>query len=152
MKCFTFHQNQGSGRIQRWLDYFLISNFLQENVTRADALASFCSDHSPIIFTITSESNNKRGKGLWKFNKSLMSYDEYISKLGNHVSESVSKSVSKPVLPPITDHGWKYSQKKLKKFYSIMSLILMTILMTVGRAMVWQIFDIVLLFGFTMYC
>ena len=60
-KRFTFHQNHDSGRIQRRLDYFLISNVLQETVIRADVLTSFCSDHSPIIFTISFESNNKRG-------------------------------------------------------------------------------------------
>ena len=50
-KCFTFHQNHVSGRIQRRLDHFFISNVLQETVIRA-VLASFCSDYSPIIFTI----------------------------------------------------------------------------------------------------
>ena len=28
-KCFTFHQNHVSGRIQGRLDYFLVSNYLQ---------------------------------------------------------------------------------------------------------------------------
>ena len=85
-KFFTFHQNHVSGRIQRRLDYFLISNFLEETVIRADVLASFCSGHGPIIFTIAFESNSKRGKGLWEFNKSLLSNDEYINKLRNHIS------------------------------------------------------------------
>ena len=89
-KRFTFHQNHVSGRIQRRLDYFLISNVLQETVIRADVLASFCSDHSPNIFTVSFKLNNKRGKGLWKFNKSLLSNDEYINKLRNHISESLS--------------------------------------------------------------
>ena len=30
----------------------------------ADVLASFCSDHSPVIFTVAFKSNNERGKGL----------------------------------------------------------------------------------------
>ena len=88
-KRFTFHQNHVSGRSQRRLDYFLISNILQETI-RADVLTSFCSDHSPIIFTISFESNNKRGKGLWKFNKSFLCNDEYINNLRNHISESLS--------------------------------------------------------------
>ena len=49
---FTFHQNHVSGNIQRRLDYFSIPNFLQETVIKADILASFCSDHSPVIFTL----------------------------------------------------------------------------------------------------
>ena len=68
----------------------MISNFLQETVKRADVLASFCSDHRPIIFTIAFESNSKRRKGLWEFNKSLLSNDEYINKLRNHISEFLS--------------------------------------------------------------
>ena len=63
---------------------------MQETVTRADVLTSFCSDHSPIIFITAFESNNKRRKGLWKVNKSLLSNDEYINKLRNHIPESLS--------------------------------------------------------------
>ena len=75
-KCFTFHQNHVSGHFQ-------------ETVIRIDVLASFCSDHSPIIFTISFESNNRR-KVPWKFNKSLLPNDECINKLRNHISESLS--------------------------------------------------------------
>ena len=91
-KRFTFHQNRVSGRIQnqKRLDYFLISNFLRETVIRADVLASFCSDHSPVIFTFAFQSNKKRRKGLWKFNKSLLSNNEYTNKLKSHISESLS--------------------------------------------------------------
>ena len=86
-KRFTFHQNHVFCRIHRRLDYFVISIFLQETVIRADVLASFCSDYSPIIYTFWFESNNKRGKGMWEFNKSLLSNDEYTNKLKNHISE-----------------------------------------------------------------
>ena len=89
-KRFTFHQNHVSGRIQKRLDYFLISSFLQDTVKRAAVLASFCSDLSPIIFTFAFELSNGRGKRLWKFNRSLLSNDECINKLRNHVSESLS--------------------------------------------------------------
>ena len=88
-KRFTFYQNHISDPIQRKLGYFLISNILQETAIRADVLASFWSNHSPIIFSILFESNNKRRKGLWKFNKSLFSNEEYINKLRNHISESL---------------------------------------------------------------
>ena len=89
-KHVTFHQNYISGIIKKRLDYFLISNFLQRTVITAGILASFCSDHSSVIFTFAFELNNKRGKGLWKLNKSLLSNDEYTNKLKNHISESLS--------------------------------------------------------------
>ena len=34
--------------------------------------------------------NNERGKGLWKFSKSLLSNDQYINKLRNHMLGSLS--------------------------------------------------------------
>ena len=71
-------------------DWITFPNILQETIIRADVLAWFCSDHSPAIFTITFESNTKRGKSLWKFNKYLLSNDEYINKLRKHLSESLS--------------------------------------------------------------
>ena len=86
----AFYQNHVSGRIQRRMDYFLISNVLQETVIKADVLPSFCSDHRAIIFTTSFESNNKRRKGLLKLNKSLLSKDKYINNSRNHISESLS--------------------------------------------------------------
>ena len=49
--------------------------------------------HSAVItvqLTFSFESNNKRGKGLWKFNKSLLANDEHINNLTNNISESLS--------------------------------------------------------------
>ena len=50
IKRFTFRQNHTTGYNQRRLDYFLVSNILQESVFETDILASFCTDHSPIFF------------------------------------------------------------------------------------------------------
>ena len=60
----NIHQNHVD-RIQRKLVYFLIVTFLQETVIRLNVLASFCSNHRPIIFTIAFESNNKRRNDVW---------------------------------------------------------------------------------------
>ena len=53
------------------LDYFLISKNLKTNVTSADIQHGFKSDHSLITLRIC---NNqvKKGKGMWKFNASLL--------------------------------------------------------------------------------
>ena len=88
-KRSIFHQNDVSGCIKKKVDYSLFSNFLQESVIRADVLVSFYGDHSPIIFAIEFESNNRRGKGPCKF-KSLLPNDECTYKLKNHISESLS--------------------------------------------------------------
>ena len=67
----TFRQQHSSGHIQRRLDYFLISNILQESLKKPDVLAAFSTDHSPIMFSLFSKSEGKRGKGLWKHSNSL---------------------------------------------------------------------------------
>ena len=51
-KRYTFRQQHSSGYIQRRLDYFFISNVLQESVKNPDALATFLTDHSPIMFSL----------------------------------------------------------------------------------------------------
>ena len=61
--------------------YILYIYIYINTVIRADVLAAFCIDHCPIIFTFEFESNNERGEGLWKFNKFVLSSDEYINKL-----------------------------------------------------------------------
>ena len=50
VRRFTFRQNHVSGFIERRLDFFLISNILQESIIKSDALASFCTDHRQYFF------------------------------------------------------------------------------------------------------
>ena len=106
LKRFTFGCSQGR------LDYLLISNFLQKTIIRADVLASFCCDSSPIVFTFTFESNNKRGKDLWKFNKSLLSNDECTNKFKNHISESMSILDQNSV--KYDQIRWQYTKFKIR--------------------------------------
>ena len=113
-KRFSFH-----GRIQRRLDLLLIPNFLQETFIRADLLASFCSDHSTIftiykIFIVAFESNNKRGKSMWKFNKSLLSNDEYINKFRNHISKSLSFLNQNSII--YHQIRWEYIKFEIRQF------------------------------------
>ena len=88
MKRFTFRQNHVSGFIERRLDFFLISNVLQESIIKTDVLASFCTDHSPILFSLQLKDMPTRGKGFWKFNNSLTSNDDYVEKMKNQISET----------------------------------------------------------------
>ena len=67
-KRFMFCQNHILGYIQRRLDYFFVSNKLQESIKNTDILASLSSDHSPISFTLRSSQITAKSKGLWIFN------------------------------------------------------------------------------------
>ena len=66
VKGFTFRQNHVSGFIERRLDFFLISNILQESIIKTDVLSSFCTDPSPIFFPLQLKDMSTRGKGFWK--------------------------------------------------------------------------------------
>ena len=84
-KRYTFHQQHSSGYIQRRLDYFFISNVLQESVNNTDVLATFSNDHSAIIFYLFSKSEGTRSKGLWKHNNSLYEKSTYINTMKKHI-------------------------------------------------------------------
>ena len=79
-KHFTFRQNHISGDIQRRLDYFFVSNKLQESIKNTHILASLSTDHSPISFTLRRSQIIAKGKGLWIFNSSLTLNKEFIEK------------------------------------------------------------------------
>ena len=64
IKRFTFRQQHTSGFIQRRLDYFFVSNLLQELVNKTDVLAAFSTDHSPLLFSLDLDKDKNRGKGL----------------------------------------------------------------------------------------
>ena len=85
-KRFTFHQNHISGYIQRRLDYFFVSNKLQESIKSTDILASPSADHSPIFFTLRRLQIIAKGKGLWIFNSSLTLNKEFVEKMKDCIS------------------------------------------------------------------
>ena len=62
MKRYTFRQQHSSGYIQRRLECFFISNVLQESVKNPDVLAAFLTDHSPIMFSVSSKSEGREVK------------------------------------------------------------------------------------------
>ena len=86
-KRYTFHQNQASGFIQRRLVYFFsFRNTLQDFIKKADVFAFFPTDYSSIRFLKKDKGNDSiRGRGLWKFNKSLISGSKYIKSMKTHL-------------------------------------------------------------------
>ena len=71
-RWYTFRQSHQAGYLQRCLDYFFVSNSLQENICETDIQVAFCTDHSPITFSLKPINNLPRGRSLWKFNNSLL--------------------------------------------------------------------------------
>ena len=101
MKCYTFCRRHSSGYIQRRLDYFFISNVLQESVKSPNVLAAFFNDHS-LIFSC-----------LWKHNNSLCEKRTYINSIKKHIS-----TLENCKNENITDEQsvWEYLKYKIRKF------------------------------------
>ena len=102
---FTFHQNHVFGHIQRRLDYFLISNFLQQTAIRANVLASFYNDHFPVIFTIAFEWENICGNLI---------NNEYTYKCKNHISQSLSILDQKGIKDD--QIRWEHIKSEIRQF------------------------------------
>ena len=85
IKRFTFRQQHISGFIQRRLDYFFLSNLLQESVNKTEVLAAFFTDHSPLLIYLELRKDENRGKGLWKFNNSLSMKSDFQTKMKFHI-------------------------------------------------------------------
>ena len=114
VRRFTFRQNRVSGFIEQRLDFSLISNIPQESIIKTDVLTSFCTDHSPIFFSLQLKDMPTRGKGFWKFIESLTSNDEYVAKMKNQISETLRMLDQ----DKITDKHlrWEYLKYEIRKF------------------------------------
>lgn len=71
---------------QARLDFFLISESIMPSVHNLDILPSYRTDHSTVVLTFQIN-EFKKGKGLWKFNNSLLKDTQYI--------ETVKKCINK---------------------------------------------------------
>ena len=111
---FTFRQNHFSGFIQRRLDYFFVSNSLQEAIKSVDILASFSTDHSPIFITLSKLDEFTKGKGLWKFNNSLISNEENVEKMKNHISDILNFLNNENIKDDQVI--WEYLKYEIRKF------------------------------------
>ena len=104
-KRFTFRQNHSSGLRQTCLDYFFISNSLQEMTKYTDILAAFSTDHSPILITLSKINEFDHGKGFWKFSNSLKKNEDYVETI---------KNVIKSTLRSLDEQGVNNPQARLE--------------------------------------
>ena len=68
-----FTLRQKTPLIHRRVDYFLVSDILQENVKNVDILPAICTDHSSIILRFSNLEKYDRGSSYWKFSNALLS-------------------------------------------------------------------------------
>ena len=113
-KCFTFRQNHISGYIQWRLDYFFVSNKLQESIKNTNILASLLTDHSPISFTLRRSQILTKGENLWIYNSTLTLNKEFVEKMKEHISTRLNLLEKKNIL----DHQvrWEYLKYEVRNF------------------------------------
>ena len=114
IKRFTFRQHHTTGFIQRRLNYFLISNQLRDTVKKTDILGAFTDDHSPLIFTLSTNQDEGREKHLWKFNKSLALNSDFANNVKAHIANT-QKSLDKENIRD-DQARWEYLKYEIRKF------------------------------------
>ena len=113
-KRFTFRKNHFSGFIQRRLDFFFISNSLQESIKKTDILPSFCSDHSPIFISFQKNQDITLGKHFWKFNNSLIQDENYLSEMKEHIKFIINSFDT--ILGNNPHTQWEFLKYEIRKF------------------------------------
>ena len=119
VKRFTFRQHHKSGFIQRRLDYFFISNNIQEIVKDSDILAAFSTDHLLVIFSLLFKKDKNRGKGLWKFNNSLTANDEFVDKMKIYIKDILENMDKENIIDE--QLRWEFLKYEIRKFSIIFS-------------------------------
>ena len=84
-KSFTWTQKKPF--IRRRLDFWLISNAVQDNVSKTDIIPAIKSDHSAITLLLNSLEKQSHGPSYWKFNSSLLEDSSYIELISLKYSE-----------------------------------------------------------------
>ena len=78
-KRFSFRQS--TPRRLRRLDFFLISNSLQESAKKNEILTSLSSDHSPVLIALDAVPETIKGSTYWKFNSLLLKNPDFCTKM-----------------------------------------------------------------------
>ena len=89
-KRCTFHQKHAFGLIQKRLYCFYISISVQVSVKKTDVPASLLTDHSPITFSYFKNEESNRGRGLCKFNNSLLKNVEHVLQMKKIVFDTLN--------------------------------------------------------------
>ena len=76
-----FSWKQKSPIIQRGLNYWLISDLLQDGVVKVDIVTAIRTDHHAITLEIDSLNDQQRGPSFWKFNNSFLDDALFVERL-----------------------------------------------------------------------
>ncbi len=89
---FTHRQNTKAGISHSRLDFFLTSRNLCYMIREAGIHSGIHSDHSMVKILISLEDLPLRGRGLWKFNTSLLIDSAYVAKVKQTISDTYKEN------------------------------------------------------------
>ena len=84
---YTRREMSRSGLVQSRLDFWLVSISLEFQITKCSIEPGNSSDHSLVKLTLDLIETQKRGKGFWKFNNSLLTDSKYINIIKEVISD-----------------------------------------------------------------
>ena len=115
VKRFTWRNK--NPYIQRRLDYFILSEGLQDSIEIMDIIPSVQSDHSVLKLKISPTNERTRGPSSWEFNNSLVhdsnSVEQMKLKTPSFYQESLELSEARG--------RWEYMKYKMRDFFMTFS-------------------------------
>ena len=113
-KAFTFRQRHFPGILQRRLDYLFVLNNIQESVKNVKILNALSTDHSLLFCPVLNLTNISGGRGLWKFNNSLISNNNFVDEIKRLIQKFIFGSEIDTYL---TDQvKWELLKCEIRKF------------------------------------
>ena len=86
---------------------------MQASVKNTDVLVSLLTDHSPITFSYFKNEDSNRGRGLRKFNNSLIENVEYILQMKKIILDTLNELFNENILDnQVKWEYWKYNIRK----------------------------------------
>jgi exonuclease III len=90
-KRFTWRKMTGKGISRSRLDYIIVPQSFIFNIIECKINPAFLSDHNIVSISIAIKEEQKRGRGMWKFNNSLLSDSVYIKRINSLIEECETK-------------------------------------------------------------
>ena len=92
LQRYTRRQNSKSGLVQSRLDYWLISTYLMYDIDNSKIFPGLQSDHSVVSLTLNLTDQEKRGRGFFKFNNSLLEDKHYVELIKTTIKDFTAEN------------------------------------------------------------
>ena len=68
-------------KVKSRIDFFLVAKNLTQFVKKSEIYPAIAPDHKAIYISLSLSNETPRGRGLWKFNNSLLNNEDYVNKI-----------------------------------------------------------------------